>query len=149
MKKLVIALGGNALGSTPYEQLRLVTETAKPIVDDLISYGYVKGRVRLGITYYPISDVTGAMTGYTPGLLISEIDQTEDSYKKGLRAGDTITKIDSVNVRSAEDVEKALDGKVPGDTVKLSVFRKSVTGKTSQFTIDVILGEDKGYSQIQ
>ena len=33
MKKLVIALGGNALGNTPYEQLRLVTETAKPIVD--------------------------------------------------------------------------------------------------------------------
>ena len=33
MKKLVIALGGNALGKTPYEQLRLVQETAKPIVD--------------------------------------------------------------------------------------------------------------------
>ena len=33
MKKIVIALGGNALGNTPYEQLRLVTETAKPIVD--------------------------------------------------------------------------------------------------------------------
>ncbi|MBR4905959.1 MAG: carbamate kinase [Clostridia bacterium] len=33
MKKLVIALGGNALGNTPYEQLRLVTETAKPIAD--------------------------------------------------------------------------------------------------------------------
>ncbi len=33
MKKLVIALGGNALGNTPYEQLRLVQETAKPIVD--------------------------------------------------------------------------------------------------------------------
>jgi carbamate kinase len=33
MKKLVIALGGNALGNTPYEQLKLVTGTAKPIVD--------------------------------------------------------------------------------------------------------------------
>ena len=33
MKKLVIALGGNALGNTPYEQLELVTKTAKPIVD--------------------------------------------------------------------------------------------------------------------
>ena len=32
-KRIVIALGGNALGSTPYEQLALVTETAKPIVD--------------------------------------------------------------------------------------------------------------------
>lgn len=33
MKKIVIALGGNALGNTPYEQLELVMETAKPIVD--------------------------------------------------------------------------------------------------------------------
>lgn len=32
-KRIVIALGGNALGNTPYEQLALVTETAKPIVD--------------------------------------------------------------------------------------------------------------------
>ena len=37
-KRIVIALGGNALGSTPYEQLALVTETAKPIVD-LIAQG--------------------------------------------------------------------------------------------------------------
>ena len=32
MSRIVIALGGNALGNTPYEQLDLVTETAKPIV---------------------------------------------------------------------------------------------------------------------
>ena len=37
-KRIVIALGGNALGNTPYEQLKLVTETAKPIVD-LIAQG--------------------------------------------------------------------------------------------------------------
>lgn len=37
-KRIVIALGGNALGNTPYEQLSLVTETAKPIVD-LIAEG--------------------------------------------------------------------------------------------------------------
>lgn len=33
MKKIVIALGGNALGNTSTEQLELVRETAKPIVD--------------------------------------------------------------------------------------------------------------------
>ena len=37
-KRIVIALGGNALGNTPYEQLKLVEETAKPIVD-LIEQG--------------------------------------------------------------------------------------------------------------
>ena len=36
--RIVVALGGNALGNTPYEQLALVTETAKPIVD-LIAQG--------------------------------------------------------------------------------------------------------------
>lgn len=39
MKKLVIALGGNALGKTPEEQLNLVKATAKTIVD-LVEEGY-------------------------------------------------------------------------------------------------------------
>lgn len=38
-KKIVIALGGNALGNSPEEQLKLVKETAKPIVD-LVKDGY-------------------------------------------------------------------------------------------------------------
>ncbi|MDD3074529.1 MAG: carbamate kinase, partial [Eubacteriales bacterium] len=37
-KRLVIALGGNALGNTAAEQLVLVAQTAKPIVD-LIQQG--------------------------------------------------------------------------------------------------------------
>lgn len=38
MSKIVIALGGNALGNTVYEQQKLVKETAKPIAD-LIEQG--------------------------------------------------------------------------------------------------------------
>ncbi|MBN2796884.1 MAG: carbamate kinase [Clostridia bacterium] len=37
--KIVVALGGNALGKTPVEQLQLVKQTAKPIVD-LIQEGH-------------------------------------------------------------------------------------------------------------
>lgn len=37
--KIVVALGGNALGKTPEEQLKLVKHTAKPIVD-LIEAGH-------------------------------------------------------------------------------------------------------------
>lgn len=32
-ERIIVALGGNALGNTPEEQLRLVSETAKPIAD--------------------------------------------------------------------------------------------------------------------
>ncbi|MGO1579834.1 MAG: carbamate kinase [Peptoniphilaceae bacterium] len=38
-KRIVIALGGNALGNSPEEQLNLVKDTAKPIVD-LLKEGY-------------------------------------------------------------------------------------------------------------
>ena len=38
-ERIVVALGGNALGKTPEEQLALVRNTAKPIVD-LIEKGY-------------------------------------------------------------------------------------------------------------
>src|SRR5574344_425207 len=37
MKRIVVALGGNALGKTPEEQLKLVKETAKHIVDLVVS----------------------------------------------------------------------------------------------------------------
>jgi len=39
MSKIMIALGGNALGNNPQEQLKLVKETAQPIVD-LIEEGH-------------------------------------------------------------------------------------------------------------
>ena len=39
MSRILIALGGNALGDTPKEQFELVKETAKPIVD-LIEKGH-------------------------------------------------------------------------------------------------------------
>jgi hypothetical protein len=39
MKKIVVALGGNALGKTPEEQLKLVKNTAKSLVD-LVEEGY-------------------------------------------------------------------------------------------------------------
>ena len=38
-EKIVVALGGNALGDSPVEQLNLVKQTAKPIVD-LIEAGH-------------------------------------------------------------------------------------------------------------
>ncbi|MDU6064258.1 MAG: carbamate kinase, partial [Anaerococcus sp.] len=42
-KRLVIALGGNALGNTPEEQLELVKKTAKTIVDLSENYDVAVG----------------------------------------------------------------------------------------------------------
>ncbi|RLU27932.1 carbamate kinase [Streptococcus iniae] len=60
MSKIVVALGGNALGSSPEEQLQLVTQTAKSLVslikqghDIVISHGNGPqvGAIHLGMNY--------------------------------------------------------------------------------------------------
>ena len=48
MSKVMIALGGNALGNTPQEQLELVKETAVPIADLIEEDTYKNQRVTIG-----------------------------------------------------------------------------------------------------
>lgn len=71
-KKIVIALGGNALGDTAIEQLKLVEETAKPIVDLIedgnqvvIAHGNGPqvGMINLGMNY---AHEQGAIKGEMP-----------------------------------------------------------------------------------
>ena len=142
----VVGINSSKLSSTQIEGIgfAIPISTAKPIVDDLISYGYVRGRVLLGITYYAISDVTGAISGYTPGLWVQTVREDLDVYAKGVRPGDVIVRMDDQNVRDSDTVKAIMEGKEPGDTVKLEIVRQSVTGKVSTFTVEVELAEDTG-----
>lgn len=145
----VVGINSSKLSSTQIEGIgfAIPISTAKPIVDDLIAYGYVRGRVLLGITYYPVSDAVGAMSGYTPGLWVQSVREDMDAYAKGLRAGDIITQIDGQDVRDSATVKGILSAKKPGDSVELTVVQQSISGKIKTYTINVTLAEDKGSSQ--
>lgn len=71
--KIVIALGGNALGNSPKEQLKLVEESAKPIVDlieeghnIIVSHGNGPqvGMIKSNIPEMPFSESTAMSQGY-------------------------------------------------------------------------------------
>lgn len=145
----VVGINSSKMSSTQIEGIgfAIPISTAKPIVDDLIAYGYVRGRVLLGITYYPVSDAVGAMSGYTPGLWVQSVREDMDAYAKGLRAGDIITQIDGQDVRDSATVKGILSAKKPGDSVELTVVQQSISGKIKTYTINVTLAEDKGSSQ--
>ena len=143
----VIGINSSRLSSSSYDGIgfAIPVNDALPVLEDLIQYGYVTGRVKLGITYYPISEVVGAMSGYTPGLLVYSVDVTMDVYAKGLRAGDIITEMDGKSVTSKEAIKTILDGKKPGDTLKITFVRGSSDNQAS-YSVDVTLGEDTGNS---
>jgi len=140
----VIGINSSKLSSFDGIGFAIPVHKALPIVEDLIRYGYVTGRVKLGITYYEVSEVLGAMYGYTPGLLVYSVDTTMDVYEKGLRSGDTITHMDGQVVTGKEEIDAVLEPKEPGDTLTITFIRGADTENAETITITVLLGEDNG-----
>lgn len=117
---------------------------AKSVISDLITKGYVSGRPILGITCVQVSDYVGAIKGMTPGLVVTDIDQTMAIASSGLVVGDTITAINGVDVRTVDEVSEILKDKKPGDTVTATVVRTDSRGRDKSVDIEIILSEYTG-----
>lgn len=112
-----------------------------PIAESLIANGYVVGRARVGIMYYPVTTEMAAQYDIPIGLCVAELDPTCDVAYKGIQPYDVITEIDGVAVYDGDTVEKAMEGKVAGQTVTLTVYRRTVTEEESTFKVDIVLAQ--------
>lgn len=126
---------------------------AKPVISDLINFGYVTGRPTLGITTIAVNEYTAQLYGLSAtGLLVTEIRADAPISRSDLRIGDVITAVNGTSVASVADVQAILKGMSAGDTVTLTVSR-TVSNNSSPFgfnnisttlDIDVILTESAG-----
>lgn len=118
--------------------------TAKSSIEDIIEYGYVKGRAQLGITAVEINDLQTAISaGVTElGVYVYKVNDGSGADKAGLKAGDRIVKIDDTEISSYAVLSKLLDQYSVGDKVSVTFSRG---GK--QQTVDVTLIEYKPTKQ--
>ena len=99
---------------------------AKTIVDDIIAYGYVKGRIDDGLTLIDINDYGTARMYRVQQLGVYILNVTSDNAKNaGCKAGDIITAIDGISVSSAYDYENIIKNKKIGDSVSVEVQRRN------------------------
>lgn len=117
---------------------------AKGVIDDLVSKGYVTGRPILGITCLQVSEYVAAVQGMTPGLYVTDIDQSLAIAQSDLKVGDTITEINGESVTSTSEVSSLLNGMKPGDTVTATVVRADSLGRNKELKIDIVLSEYNG-----
>ncbi len=115
---------------------------ARPILEKLIADGYIKDRVKIGISFYELTEATAEINKTKPGLYIRSIDKDCDIAKTELRENDIITHIDGAPVVYRSDVDNVMKGKKPGDTVKAKVYRKTDSGDEKTFEIKFKLMED-------
>lgn len=136
----VVGINSAKIAAEGYEGLgfSIPINEAKKVIDDLIKYGYVRGRVELGITGYSIAN-----NGYY-GFVIRSIE--DGSMLEGTRArvGDLITAIDGVKIDGYGALRSELAKHSAGDTVTLSLLRlDSRTGERTTFDVACKLKESK------
>ena len=144
----VIAISSSKLASKNYDGIgfAITTNAAKPIIESLMEHGYVAGRIKVGITFYGISEkaADNAKVEIKPGLYIVAIDESADISNTKLSVDDVITSIEGKAVTSLDELKSVLEDYSPGDEVTAHVFRPAITGKGEEFDISFRLMEDNG-----
>ena len=94
--------------------------TATKVAEELVNYGYVRGKVMLGITYVDIEDAYTAMRYRVNdlGLYIVSSEYTDD-----LKAGDRIVAIDDTQITYSSDIKSILKKHSVGDEITVKVVR--------------------------
>lgn len=106
---------------------------AKSVADELIAYGYVKGRIDLGVTLIDISDAGTAMMYRVQqtGLYVYQADR--DS---GFSSGDLIMSVDGKEITDEASFNSVINSHKVGDTLTVVVSRRYST-----VSIDLTLKE--------
>lgn len=141
----VIGINTSKISADGYEGMgfAIPSNTVKEIVQDLVDYGYVQGRVKLGITCVTISSAYESQ-GTPAGLMIYSID-SQSSLNGKAQVYDIITHCEGNRITSLSQLQDIIFEKKPGDTVKLTLFRPSTSkNKSSTYDVTITLLEDRG-----
>ncbi|MDL2225737.1 trypsin-like peptidase domain-containing protein [Eubacteriales bacterium OttesenSCG-928-M02] len=95
------------------------------VVEQLNQYGYVKGRISLGMTLVDIGDEqTAMMYGVRQlGTYVLKVEENSSAQRAGLQRGDRILSIDNKEITGSADISALVKEKSVGDTVQVTVNR--------------------------
>jgi serine protease Do len=103
---------------------------AKHLLPDLKKYGHV------------LRGWVGALMATTmDGVFVEGVVLRSAAQKAGLQSGDRVLSVDGTPVAENAEIERALEGKKPGDTAVFEVERESALGMRTR-KVSVVLGEE-------
>lgn len=112
---------------------------AVPIMQDLMNYGYVKGRPMIGVS---VREITKELAYYNNllvdyGLYVMSVTEGSGAQKAGLTRGDIIIKVDGQTVTSSTQMNKIRDKHKAGEKLNVTIMRGN-----KEMTLSVTLTED-------
>lgn len=119
-------------------------DTAKPIIEDLKTSGYVTGRPVIGIGGRNVTKQDSAYYNIPVGIYVSQISPYSAAEKAGIQIGDVITEFNGEKVTTVDELNDKKEAFKVGDTVTLTYVRDGETRKS-----DLKLTEEKPVSSVE
>ena len=105
---------------------------AKPIVEQLIAFGYVKGRPYIGISGINITEAMSRQYGLPVGVYVLEVVSDGGAAKAGIKKGDVIVSMAGKTVSTMDEINEIKKNYKAGDSVSVTVVRN---GKKVNLTL--------------
>lgn len=97
---------------------------AKPIIDQLIMFGYVKGRPFIGISGREISQVLSQQYNIPVGIYVVDVTAGSGASNAGIKKGDVLISVAGKSIKTLKELDNIKNSYKAGDTVKIVVMRK-------------------------
>lgn len=138
----IIGMNTSKIVSEQYEGMgfAIPSETIKGIVDQLMTQGYVSGRVKMGVVGIAVDSTEMQFYNVPAGIWVVTVDENGPLKDSEIEADDIITKVAGENVSNFGEVFTVLEKYKAGDKITLEVYRYE-TEET--FEVELILVEDK------
>lgn len=112
-------------------------DEAKPIIDDLLQSGYVRGRPVIGIGGRNITEQMARAYDMKVGIYVSSMSPNSPAYMSGVQIGDIIVEADGQKVKTVDELNELKNKHAVGDRFDLKVYRNG-----AYKTLTLILGEE-------
>ncbi|MBO5743919.1 MAG: trypsin-like peptidase domain-containing protein [Clostridia bacterium] len=135
----LIGINTAKISSTTLEGLgfAIPIDEAKPIIQDLMTSGYVKGRPVIGIGGRAVTKEDAKAYNLKVGVYVVSMTPNGPAYISGVKVGDIIVECEGEPIETVDDINVIKNKKSPGDMLKIKVYRN---GKYA--SINIVLGEE-------
>lgn len=137
----VIGITSVKINSTYGEGLgfAIPIDDAMPIVEDLLKYGYVKGRPMLGISGENVTEIYSQYYGIPQGFIVRQVNEGSAAEDAGIKVDDIVIGINGQLITSIEEFNNYKAAFKAGDKISVSIYRNGEI-----IDVDVTLGEANG-----
>lgn len=107
---------------------------AKIVFDTLMEYGYMKDRIRLGVSIIPVDTITAAFEGTRTGIQIVSLERDSVFSTTEVQPKDIIVAVDGVRITNSAEFFETMYTYKPRDKADFTMFRPA-TGNTYTVTV--------------